>query len=133
MSVATSGDPDAEYETEVLLSHESGAQIELREGYVEITEATGRTFTMNKYGCSINVPDAAVSITAKDILLLTDGGSVSIGGFPTDGVVKATHASMMFDQHIHAGPSGPPVPAFHWTPLIQIPNSPLVAQSFKVG
>jgi len=133
MSVATINDPSAEYETEILLNHESGAQIELREGYVQLTEATGRYLLMDKFGCTINVPDAAVSITAKDIMLLTDGGSVSIGGLPTDGVIKATHSSMMFDTHIHAGPSGPPVPAFHWTPLIQIPNSPLVAQSFKVG
>jgi len=133
MSVAESTDDSAKFKTEIQISHESNARIEVREGYVQLTDATGRYLKMDNFGCNMNLPDAALSITAKDIQLSVDGGSVSIGGFPTDGVLKATQTSAMFDQHTHAGPSGPPLAAFQWTPSLQIPNSPFVAQSFKVG
>jgi len=133
ISVAESSDEEAKFKTEILMNHESGAQIEVREGYVQLTEATGRYVKLDNFGFNITVPDAAVSINAKDIQLSVDGGSVSIGGFPTDGVLKATQTSAMFDQHTHAGPVGPPLPAFQWTPFLQVPNSPFVAQSFKVG
>jgi len=133
VSVAESSDTEAKFKTEILMNHESGAQIEVREGYVQLTEATGRYVKLDNFGFNITVPDAAVSINAKDIQLSVDGGSVSIGGMPTDGVLKATQTSLMFDTHTHAGPVGPPLPTFQWTPFLQVPNSPFVAQSFKVG
>lgn len=132
ISIADQEDEDAEYKTEIQICHESNASIELREGYVQLQEGTGRYFKLDGYGATLNAPEAAVSIIAKDIQLLADGGSVAIGGFPTDGVVKATHASTLFDTHTHTGPVGPPLPSFQWTPLVQIPNSPLVAQGLKV-
>ena len=132
ISIAQQDDESAEFKTEIRIFHESKANIEIREGYVQIQDKTGRYLMLNEYGTSIMAPEACVSITAKDICLIPDGGSVSIGGFPTDGVIKATHAATLFDTHVHAGPSGPPLPAYQWSSLLQIPNSPLVAQSFKV-
>ena len=132
ITVAKQDDDTAEYETEIKLSHESNAGIEIREGYVQLQEKTGRYFLLNEYGAMLNAPEASINIISKDINLMADGGSVSIGGFPTDGVIKATYSSLMFDTHVHMGPSGPPLPSFQWTPMIQIPNSPLVAQGFKV-
>ena len=132
ISVAESVDEEAQFKTEILLAHESNAQIEVREGYVQLTEATGRYLKLDNFGLAVTVPKATVSINAKDIQLSVDGGSVSIGGMPIDGVLKATQTSLMFDTHTHAGPAGPPLPTFQWTPSLQIPNSPFMAQSFKV-
>jgi len=133
ISVAESSDDESKFKTEILMNHESGAQIEVREGYIQLTEATGRYVKLDNFGLAITVPDASVSINAKDIQLSVDGGCVSIGGMPTDGVLKATQTSLMFDTHTHAGPVGPPLSTFQWTPFLQVPNSPFVAQSFKVG
>ena len=132
ISVEDMDDESAEYKTEIKLLHESNASIEIREGYIQLQDKTGRSILINEYGTTINAPQAAVSIIAKDINLSADGGSVAIGGFPIDGVLKATFTSTLFDTHMHSGPMGPPLSAFQWTPYVQIPMSPLVAQGFKV-
>jgi len=132
VSIAKQDDEDAEYETEINIVHESNARVEIREGYVQLTEKTGRYLLLDGYGISSYAPEGSFNVIDKDINLTPDGGSVAIGGFPIDGVIKATHSSMLFDTHTHAGPAGPPLPTFQWTPLVQVPGSPLVAQGLKV-
>ena len=132
ITIQQTDDTSASYATEIILGHESEAEIAMRDGNVEIQEKSGRKITLNPYGVGLIAPDAAVTMLAKDILLLPDGGSISLGAMTTDGVLKATHASLLFDTHTHAGPVGPPLPAFQWQPLLNIPNSLLVAQNLKV-
>lgn len=136
ISVQDVEDSERKYKTDIQLSHESNARIDITEleqyGVIRMQEETGRYFLLDGYGANFVLPEATFNVNAKDINLLIDGGAVSIGALPTDGVIKATHSSTLFDTHYHAGPCGPPLPTFQWTPLVQITNSPLVAQGLKV-
>ena len=125
-------DDAAEFETETVLHHESNAEISIREGIIRLQNQSGRSVELNPYGTLINVPEASHTVMAKDIAFLPDGGDLAIGLFPTDGVVKGTPLATSFDSHVHAGPSGPPMPTSWLTPKLLIPGA-LLAGNIKVA
>lgn len=130
ISVTESIDSESPFETEILIRHESNAGISLTDGNVVINERAGRNITLDPYGIQLDASGALIKLQAQDIAFVPDGGCVSIGALPTDGVIKATYASVLFDTHTHAGPMGPPLPAFWWTP--QKVNPLFMAQNLKV-
>lgn len=93
----------------IYLKHESGTEI-LLNTEISMQDSIGRGIKIDPYGITLNSPEAPVTILAKDIKLTPDGGQVTLGG------VEAVHRLIrgdifipVYDLHVHAGPSGPPV------------------------
>lgn len=109
----------------IVLSTGSESLIELPpDGSIAITESNGRGITIDKFGMTINVTEANLTLMAKDTTFI---GGCSFGMAPTFGVLRGENVATAFDLHVHAGPGSPPLTP--WTPMLQLS---LLAMGLKV-
>ena len=110
------------------ISQESGAGIIYGEdGSIIINDTKGHTLVMNDTGITYN-SDGDMHTFCGDTVNITTAKGIVVGNAATDGVLLASKTALLFDSHVHAGPSGPPV--VPWTPQLA---SVLVASGVKVG
>lgn len=108
--------------TGIIISQSSGAQVSLPiSGEAVISDSSGRSIIIDGYGIHLSAPAKAnIDYLATYHNFI---GSLNIGMLPMYGLLKAELFAAMYDVHVHAGPSGPPV----------IPLTPLLSNLIAMG
>lgn len=107
--------------------------------YTELKSSRGDVITIGKMGITIQ-SDASLNLNGKSLNINAENtvfGSIYAATPLADSIIKGAAFAMLYDNHIHEGPVGPPKVAFQ---LLLIPFNPLggikqpfAAQGITIG